>query len=173
MQQRDPQTVCQLLAQMRVTGKSAFLVWCQRISWSWNCEQLWSVPRYQSTLDNSELQNCASPRFWIAAWNTEYHGYLRKRLWTTTCSRRTYSKYLRTEFGTFFSWSETKTYRTHDDNRIEDETWATRPIQFEKHSPLWRWNFTSDWWNLFSRWYDAIPEISNLGTASCKIPWLH
>ena len=27
-----------------------------------------------------------------------------------------------TEFGIFFSWSETKTYRTYDDNRIEEET---------------------------------------------------
>ena len=72
-----------------------FLVWCERISWSWNCGQLWSVPRYQSTLNKSELQNCASPRFWIAAWNTQYDGYLR-RFWTTTCSRRTTSKYLET-----------------------------------------------------------------------------
>ena len=78
-----------------------------------------------------------------------------------------------TEFGIFFSWSETKTFRTYDDNRIEEETWATRLIQFEKHSPLWRWNFTSYWWNLVSRWYDGVPEISNLGAASCLIPWLH
>ena len=77
------------------------------------------------------------------------------------------------EFGIFFSWSETKTYWTYDDNRIQEETWATRLIQFEKHSPLWRWNFTSYWWNLFSRWCDGVPEISNLGAASCKIPWLH
>ena len=45
-----------------------------------------------STLNKSELQNCASPRFWIAAWNTQYDGYL-WRFWTTTCSRRTTSKY--------------------------------------------------------------------------------
>ena len=112
-----------------VTGKSEFLVWCERISWSWNYGQHWSVPRYQSTLNKSELQNCASPRFWIAAWNTQYDGYLR-RFWTTTCSRRTTSKYLEKikEFGIFFSWSETKTYRTYDDNRIEEETRATRLI---------------------------------------------
>ena len=78
-----------------------------------------------------------------------------------------------TEFGIFFSWCEPKTYRTYDDNRIEEETWATSLIQIEKHSPLWSWYFTSYWWNLFSRWYDGVTEISNLGAASCKIPGLH
>ena len=127
-----------------------------------------------STHNKSELQNCASPRFWIAAWNTQYDGYLRRFLndYLLEKDNLKISRKI-TELGIFFSWSETKTFRTYDDNRIEEETWATRLIQFEKHSPQWRWNFTSYWWNLFSRWYDGVPEISNLGAASCIIPWLH
>ena len=35
------------------------------------------------------------------------------------------------------------------------------------------WNSTSYWWNLFSQWYDGLPEISHTGNASWKIPRLH
>ena len=43
----------------------------------------------------------------------------------------------------------------------------------ENDSSQWRWNSSSCGWNLFSRWYDGLCEISNLGDASWKIPRLH
>ena len=79
-------------------------------------EQLWSDQRSQSALFFAESQNHALPRFWIAAWYTEYWGYFRKRFWTTTCSRRTnlYSLQQFKEFGirknkATRKWIETKT----------------------------------------------------------------
>ena len=50
-----------------------------RILRSWIKQQLWSDPRCQSTLYYSESQDHASLRFWIAARNTEYYGYFKKR----------------------------------------------------------------------------------------------
>ena len=60
------------------------------------------------------VQNYAWPRFWIAAYHTGCSGNFPKRFWTTTCSRRTSSWYIRKfrEFGIIFSWSETKNLRT-------------------------------------------------------------
>ena len=57
-----------------------------------------------STLDYSESQDHAFPRYWIAARYTEYCGYFRKCFRTTTCPRRTILNNLRrfTEFGIFF-----------------------------------------------------------------------
>ena len=46
------------------TELGEFLVRYKRISWSWHSEQLWSIPRSQSTRDNSEFQRNAPPRFW-------------------------------------------------------------------------------------------------------------
>ena len=97
-------------------GKSALL----RRHWEWgrlgrlpllhrNSELLWSVQRSLSTLACSESKNSALPRFWIAAWYTEYYGYFRKCFWTNTCSRRTTLNSLRKfkEFGIIFSRIET------------------------------------------------------------------
>ena len=147
MQQRDPQTVSQLLAQMRESqDKVNSLSDAREFHDPENCGQLWSVPRYQSTLNKSELQNCASRDSGLPPETLNMMGisdvlndYLLEKD-NLEISRKI------TEFGIFFSWSETKTYGTYDDSRIEEETWATRLIQFEKHSPLWRWNFTSYWW---------------------------
>ena len=44
----------------------------KRVIRSWNSEQLWSDPRSQSTLDYSESHSHALPRFWIAAWYTDF-----------------------------------------------------------------------------------------------------
>ena len=60
-------------------------------------------------------QPCFLPRFWIAAWYTEYYGYIRKRFWTTTCSRRTTLCSLRKfkEFGILLSRIETWHFRKY------------------------------------------------------------
>ena len=62
-------------------------------------------PTFSVKLCYSEVQNHALPRFWIAAQHTEYYGYFRKRIWKTTCSRRTTLHSLQQfqEFGIIFS----------------------------------------------------------------------
>ena len=44
---------------------------------SGDSEQLWNVPLSQSSLENSESQRYAEPRFWIAAQHTEFDGHFR------------------------------------------------------------------------------------------------
>ena len=171
-----PQTVSQLLAQMRESQDKVNSLSDVRefhdpeTAGSSGASHVTSPP-----LTNPSYRTVLRPRFWIAAPETLNMMGISDVFWTTICLEKDNLKISRkiTEFGIFFSWSETKTYRTYDDNRIEEETWATRLVQFEKHSPLWRWSFTWYWWSLISRWYDGVPEISNLGAASCKIPWLH
>ena len=75
MQQRDPQTVSQLLAQMRESQDKVNSLSDARefhdpeTASSSGASHVTSPP-----LTNPSLQNCASPRFWIAAWNTQYDG---------------------------------------------------------------------------------------------------
>ena len=64
MQQRDPQTVSQLLAQMRESQDKVNSLSDAR---EFHDPETAGSSGYQSTLNKSELQNCASPRFWIAA----------------------------------------------------------------------------------------------------------
>ena len=97
-QERNPDTVSRLMshdANSGFTGQSEFLVRCHRISRSWNTEQLWSVPRSQSTLHCFESQKNAEPRFWMAARYAEQYGKIRKHFWKPTCSKRTILKRLR------------------------------------------------------------------------------
>ena len=60
-----------------------------RILRSWNSEQL------SQLFDHSEFQGNASPRFWIAAWYTEFYGTSENVFWKPTCSRRTILSFLR------------------------------------------------------------------------------
>ena len=79
-QERTPTAVSQLLTQIQdLHNKGEFLGPCKRILRSRGSEQLWSIPRSQPTLDYSESQRNAQPRFWIAARYTEHKGYFRKR----------------------------------------------------------------------------------------------
>ena len=55
--------------------ESEFLVRCDRILRSWIREQLWSDPRSWSNFYDSEFQNFAALRFWIAAKYTEWYRY--------------------------------------------------------------------------------------------------
>ena len=72
--------VSQLLTQIRdLQNKVNSLNDAKEFLRSRNSERLWSVPRSQSTLDYSEPQSDAKPRFWIAACYTEYNGYFGKR----------------------------------------------------------------------------------------------
>ena len=59
---------------------------------SFDCEsddgQLWSDPRSWSNFYDSEFQDFATLRFWIAAKDIALYWYYGTRFWTTTCSRR-------------------------------------------------------------------------------------
>ena len=81
-QERNPTTVSQLLAQIRELQKKVNSLSDAREYYdpeTANSEQLLSDPRSQSTLEHSESQNRALPRFWIAARYIECYGYCRKR----------------------------------------------------------------------------------------------
>ena len=68
MQQRDPQTVSQLLAQMRESqDKVNSLSDAREFHDSETAASSGASHVTSHTLNKSELQNCASPRFWIAA----------------------------------------------------------------------------------------------------------
>ena len=128
---------------------------------------------FQWTLENSESQNLALPRFGVAAWHTGFYGYFRKRFWTTPCSRRTTlcSVQQFKEFGIVFSRIET----WHSWKYKATEKWnETRTAEFVNTCtlPKWMWIVESYWWTLFSRWYDWLYEITNLGVASGRISWL-
>ena len=56
------------------TEQSKFLVRFKRILRSWNREQLWRDPRSWSNFYDSEFQDFATLRFWIAAKYTELYG---------------------------------------------------------------------------------------------------
>ena len=122
----------------------------------------------------SESQDHALPRFWIAARYTEYCGYFRKRFWMTTCLRRTnlYSLQQFKEFGILFSRIETWFFWKYKEAREWTEKRTAEFVNTCTALPKWRSVVNSYWWNLFSWWYDWLPEISDLGNASWKIPGL-
>ena len=78
-------------------------------------------------------------------------------------------------FGIFFLRIWTRYYRKHYGTWKRGET---RAAEFVNTNPTFKsryWNiepFESYWWNLFSQWYDRLPEISYVGDASWKISGL-
>ena len=112
------------------TEQSEFLVRCERILWSWIREQLWSDPRSSSNFYDSESQDLAALRFWVAAKYTEWYGFHGKRFWTTTCSRRTILHNFQQfkEFGIFISRYETWHFRDSKERDEKKESLNT-PIQ--------------------------------------------
>ena len=49
-----------------LVGWGEFFDWCNKILWSWNSEQVRSIPRSQSTSEYSESPRNGQLRFWIA-----------------------------------------------------------------------------------------------------------
>ena len=103
------------------TERSKFFVRCKIILRSWIRDQLWSDPRSWSNFYDSEFQDLATLRFWVAAKYTEVYGYYGKRFWTATCSRRITFDSLPQfkEFGIFISGFETWYFR----DSKEGEKW--------------------------------------------------
>ena len=91
------------------TGRGEFL----RILWSWNCEQLWIIPRSQSTCEYAESKSFDKPRLLLAACYAEFIGCYRMRFWRHTCSRWTIISIFRNfeEFGIGFLRFGTCGYR--------------------------------------------------------------
>ena len=113
MQQRDPQTVSQLLAQMRESQDKVNSLSDARefhdpeTAGSSGASHVTSPPLTNPSYRTVPRRDSGLPTF--------LNDYLLEKD-NLTISRKI------TEFGIFFSWSETKTYRTYDDNRIEEET---------------------------------------------------
>ena len=85
-------------------------------------EQLWNVPRSQSTLENSESQRYAQPRFWIAALHTELDGYFRKCFFKIHLFQKQYPISTR-NFHETWRKSETRTAEfTNTDSTIFQES---------------------------------------------------
>ena len=57
-----------------------FLERCKRTLWSWNCEQLWIITRFESTQECSESKRNDWPRLLLAVCHTELTGNIRTRL---------------------------------------------------------------------------------------------
>ena len=102
-QERNPTTESQLLAQIQDLQN--------KVNSLSDAREIYDPETASSSgaTHVSESQVHVLPRFWIAARCTEYCGYLRKRYWTSTYSRRTNLCSLRKfkEFGILFSRIET------------------------------------------------------------------
>ena len=128
---------------------------------SGDSEQLWNVPRSQSTLENAESQRYAQQRFWIAALYTEFGGYFRQCFWKSTSSRKNITVLTRNCRET---WRriETRTAKFNNtDSTIFQISWC---LEF----------YASYWRNLFSKLHDGNSQVFNLGIA-LRIPragWL-
>ena len=135
---------------------------------SWIQEQLWSDPRSWSNFYDSEFQNFAALRFWIAAQYTECYGYYRTRFWTTKGQSSIIfnkSKNLASSsrFETWYFWDSKERYEKAIIEYADSIT----------SLPKEEWNFGSYWWNLFSRWYDGLSESFYYGVESWKMSWFY
>ena len=112
-------------------------------------DQLWSDPRSWSNSYDSEFQNFAALRFWIASQYTEWFG---RRFLN---DQRTILKNLQQfkEFGIFLSGFETWYFR---DSKERYEKGIIDYADSITSLPKEGWNFGSYWWNLFSRFYDGL-----------------
>ena len=158
-QRRNPTTVSQMMAQIQdLQNKVNFLSGAREFYDPESGEQLWSDPRSWSNFYDSEFQNFAALRLWIAAKYTEFHRYYGKRFRKTTCSRRTILFYLQ-------QFRDRQTWRQTADMKRESLNAPFQPPHFQNRSGILR----SYWWNLFSRWYDGLSESSYYGMESWKI----
>ena len=156
-----------------LTKHMKLLVRCERILRSCKSERLWSVPRSQSTLYLSRVPEQCLAAIVDCAWYTDYYGYFTKRFWTTTCSRMTTLSSFRkfTEFGLIFSRIETWHHRKYNGTRKGNKTRTGEFVNTCTTLSKWKWYAESYWWNLFSRWYDGLSEISrkvNFNTEVCS-----
>ena len=123
MQQRDPQTVSQLLAQMRESQDKVNSLSDARefhdpeTAGSSGASHVTSPPVTNPSYRTVPRRDSGLPPETL---NMMGISDVFERLPAREGQPQNISKI--TEFGIFFSWSETKTYRTYDDNRIEEES---------------------------------------------------
>ena len=124
MQQRDPQTVSQLLAQMRESQDKVNSLSDARefhdpeTAGSSGASHVTSPPLTNPSYRTVPRRDSGLPPETL---NMMGVSDVFERLPAREGQPQNISKKI-TEFGIFFSWSETKTYRTYHDNRIEEET---------------------------------------------------
>ena len=123
MQQRDPQTVSQLLAQMRESQDKVNSLSDARefhdpeTAGSSGASHVTSPPLTNPSYRTVPRRDSGLPPETLNMMGiSDVFERLPAREGQPQNSRKI------TEFGIFFSWSEAKTYRTYDDNRIEEET---------------------------------------------------
>ena len=158
-------------------GQGEFHEWRKRIPWSWYSEQLWNVPRSQSTLENVEFQRKDSPRSWFAAQYTELDGYLRKLCWKPTCSRRTILSILRESQGIWnhllANWDQVTRKHHWDLRRIETRTEEfinADSLDLPRNMRPGIFCVTLE--ELLLKLYDGNAELHFLGISFRKIPRL-
>ena len=167
-QQRNPETVNQLLTQIQeLQNKVNSLSDAREFYDPEIREQLWSDPRSESTLYCSESQNHASLRFWIAARYTDFTGTSGNVLEHRPAQegRPIYNLQQFKGFGIVFSGIETWYCRNSKEAGEWNEKRTAEYVNPFTTFPRWRWYVESYWWNLFSQW-------SDFGIASGKIFWL-
>ena len=153
---------------------------------SWIREQLWSDPRSWSNFYDSESQNFAVLRFWIAARHKMVR-VLREAFWSTTCSRRTaiYNLPHWKEFGIFTSGIETWYFRErwkenhwirrfhHFTSKVKVECWI---ILVEHISSVVWWIIREfiygiEFWKISWPWnFKAGRSTSELERTFCAVP---
>ena len=131
------------------------------------------VPSQPSTIPSPRTMPCRDSGLphTTPAHHTEHHGYIRKRFWTATCSRRTTLCILQQfkEFGILFSRIGTRYWRKYKEAGEWNETRTATFVDTFATLPKWRWIVESYWWNLFSQWCDWLSEVSEFGNPSGKI----
>ena len=120
-QEGNPTAASLLLTQIQELQNkvNSLSVRCERILRPWIGEQLWSDPRSQSTLEYSESQRNAEPRFWSAACGILW--VLQETFLKAYLVRRTILYILQQfkEFGILLSRIETWYYRNCKETRVK------------------------------------------------------
>ena len=155
--------------------QSKFPVGFDRILRNWIREQLWSDPRSQSTLHYAESQDHASPRFWIAAWSTEYYGYFRERFWPTICSKKDDLLQSTTIHRIWHPLFKNQDLILHELQRDQRVKWKENRWIRQSHYSISKVEVVC-WivlWNLFPQWYDGLSETPDFGNAYWTISRLY
>ena len=154
------------------TEQGEFLVRCKRTSRSWDSEQFWSVPRSQLTLDHSESQRNAWPRFWLPLDTRNTFG-TSGNVFESLLAREGPSSALFENSQNLASSScpdlgpgITGNMKANGRGVRREPQSSSIPTPCSSQDIATMKPLNSYWRNLFSQWYDGLPEIADLGNAS-------
>ena len=123
-QERNPTTVSQMMAKIReLQNKVNSLSDAREFLRSWIREQLWSDQRSWSNFYDSEFQDLATLRFWIAPKYTEWYWYNKKTFLNDHLLKKTTLYVFRRQQGEL--WKENRWTRRLNDvtSKVEVECW--------------------------------------------------